>query len=145
MQQTFTKRYKNKPESVLENEMHKILWGLEIQTDHSIPVRRTEQVLMNNNKRTCQIVNFVVPAEWRQKAGQILEPCQRVKNAEEHESDSNTNHCLSTWNNPQELQKDWMIKGRIETIQTSALLKLAWVLETSGNLLLFSLQWKTIS
>ena len=29
----------HKLETVLENERHKILWDLEIQTDHSIPAR----------------------------------------------------------------------------------------------------------
>ena len=29
----------HKPESVLENEMHKIPWDFEIQTDHLIPAR----------------------------------------------------------------------------------------------------------
>ena len=29
-----TKKYMHKPESVLENEMHKILWDFKVQTDH---------------------------------------------------------------------------------------------------------------
>ena len=29
----------HKPESILENEMHKILWDFEIQTDHLISAR----------------------------------------------------------------------------------------------------------
>ena len=45
--------------------------------------------------------------------------------------------------------KDLEIGGRVETIQTTALLKTAriprWVLETCGGLLSFKLQWKTIS
>ena len=36
-----TKWYRHKPESVLENETHKILWHFEMQTDHLIPARRT--------------------------------------------------------------------------------------------------------
>ena len=35
-----TKWYKHKPESTLENGMHKILWDFEIQTDHSVKARR---------------------------------------------------------------------------------------------------------
>ena len=32
--------------SFFENEMHKILWDFEIQTDHPIPVRRPDVVLI---------------------------------------------------------------------------------------------------
>ena len=37
------------PESVRENEMYKLLWDLEIQTDHLISVRRPDLVIVNNN------------------------------------------------------------------------------------------------
>ena len=30
------------PESILENQMHKILWDFEIQTDHLISARRPD-------------------------------------------------------------------------------------------------------
>ena len=33
------KWYKHKPESILENEMHKLLWDFEIQTVHLISAR----------------------------------------------------------------------------------------------------------
>ena len=45
--------------------------------------------------------------------------------------------------------EDLEIGGRVETIQTTALLRTAWilkrVLETWGDLLSLKLQWKTIS
>ena len=62
-----TKWYMHKPESVLENETHKILWDYEIQTDHLIPARRPDLVLINKKKRTCQLVDFAVPADHRVK------------------------------------------------------------------------------
>ena len=52
------------PESALENEMHKILWDFEIQTDHLISVRRPDLVI---KKRTCRIVEFAIPADHRVK------------------------------------------------------------------------------
>ena len=55
----------NKPESESENEMHKILWNFEIQTDHLISARRPDQELINE-KRTCP-VDFAVPADHRVK------------------------------------------------------------------------------
>ena len=48
-----TKSYVNKSESVLENETHKILWDFEIQTNHQIPARRLDLVLITKEKRTC--------------------------------------------------------------------------------------------
>ena len=37
-----------KPESVLMNETHEILWDFEIQTDHLILARRPDLALINN-------------------------------------------------------------------------------------------------
>ena len=36
-----------KPESVLLNEMHKVLWDFEIQTDHLISTRWPDLVIIN--------------------------------------------------------------------------------------------------
>ena len=35
--------------------MHKILWDLDIQTDHQIPARTPEQEKINNNKKVCAV------------------------------------------------------------------------------------------
>ena len=53
-----------KLESIQENETFKILWDLEIQADHQILVRRLYLVL---KKRTCHLVDSVVPAIQRVK------------------------------------------------------------------------------
>ena len=56
------------PESVQENETHKLLWDFEIQTDHLISARRPDQVIVNKKKkRTSRIVDFVIPADHRGK------------------------------------------------------------------------------
>ena len=41
----------HKPESILENETHEILWDFDIQTGHLIPVRRLDLVLFNKEKK----------------------------------------------------------------------------------------------
>ena len=41
------------PESVLENEKHKVLWDFEMQTDYLILVGQPELVIVNKKKRTC--------------------------------------------------------------------------------------------
>ena len=40
----------HKPEPVLENVMHKILWNFEIQTDDLIPAKRPDFVMINNKR-----------------------------------------------------------------------------------------------
>ena len=60
------------PESVLENQTHKLLWDFEIQTDHQISARRLDQkkkkkkkkkIQKEKKKRTCRIVNFLFSAD----------------------------------------------------------------------------------
>ena len=40
-----------RPESVLQNEMHKNLWDFGTQTEHSISVKKTKLVLINMRKK----------------------------------------------------------------------------------------------
>ena len=55
------------PALVLENDSHKLLWDFNIQTDHLIPARRPDLIIINKKKRTCKIVRFAVPADYRIK------------------------------------------------------------------------------
>ena len=41
----------HKPESVLENEIHKTLWDFEIQTDHQIAAKRSDLVLITKKNK----------------------------------------------------------------------------------------------
>ena len=68
------KFYPHKRESVLENEMHKILWDFEILLDHLILVRRPDLILINKKKRTCHLINFVIPADHRMK----IKGCEKL-------------------------------------------------------------------
>ena len=45
------KWYMHNPPPVLENEMHKHLWDFYIQTDHLIPARRPNLIIINKTKR----------------------------------------------------------------------------------------------
>ena len=63
------------PESVLENETHKLLWDFEIQTDQLISDRRSDLVIVNKKKkkkkkkkkRTCRVVDLALSADHRKK------------------------------------------------------------------------------
>ena len=55
------------PAPVLENATHKLLWDFNIQTDHLIPARRPDLIIINKKKRTCKMVDFAIPADHRIK------------------------------------------------------------------------------
>ena len=55
------------PKSALENETHKSLWDFDAQTDHLISARRADLIIINKKERTCKIVDFAVPADYRVK------------------------------------------------------------------------------
>ena len=59
------KWYMYNPAPVLENDSHKLLWDFNIQTDHLIPARRPDLLIINKNKRICKIDGFAVPADHR--------------------------------------------------------------------------------
>ena len=88
--------YMHNPESVLENETHKILWDFEIQTNHLISARRPDPVIDNKIKRTIQIVDFAVSADQRikskesEKNDKYLDDGLELKETVEHEVDSDT-------------------------------------------------------
>ena len=73
-----------KPESVLENEIHKILWDFKIQIDHLIPTRRQDLVIVNKtknlpNSRHIHPGKLQTENQRKWKERQVLKPCQRVK------------------------------------------------------------------
>ena len=78
----------HKPESVLEDDTHKLLWDVEIKTDHQISARRPELIMMNKNERTRRIVDFAVPTNHRvklkecEKRDEYLEPARDLKKCE---------------------------------------------------------------
>ena len=45
--------YTHKPEFVLENETHQIIWDFEIEMDHLIPARMQEEKNMSSNGFCC--------------------------------------------------------------------------------------------
>ena len=60
------------PAPVLENNTHKLLWDIDIHTDHLITVRWPD-IIINKKERICKIVNFAVLADHRIK----LKECQQ--------------------------------------------------------------------
>ena len=45
------KWYMHNPATVIENDTHKLQWDFNIQTDHLIPTRRPDLIIINNKKK----------------------------------------------------------------------------------------------
>ena len=152
------KWYMHNPAPVIENDSHKLLWDFNIQTDHLIPARRPDLIIINKTKRIWKIVDFAVPADHRkklkesEKKDKYLELARELKKLWKMEVtivpiligalDIVTKGLLKGL-------EDLAVSGRVQTIQTTALLRTARilrrVLETWEDLLSLKLQWKTIS
>ena len=151
------KWYMHNPPTVLENDTHILLWDFEIKTYHLTLARRSDPIIINK-KRVCKIVHFAF--------GLTIE--QNWNNVKRRISISNLQ---SNWK-----KKLWNMKvtiipilieafgtvtkgslkrleevdggGRVESIQTTTLLRTARILrripENWGHLLSLKLKWKTI-
>ena len=146
------------PALVLENDTHKLLWDFNIQTDHLIPTRRPDLIIINKKKRICKIVDFAVPADHRINLKESAKKDKYLDLARE---------LKKLWNMKMMIVpimigaygtitkgllkglEDLKVGGQVETIQMTALLRTARilrrVLETWGDLLSLKLLWKTIS
>ena len=101
------KWYMHNPAPVLENDTHKLLWDFDIQTDHLIPARRPDLIIINKKKkkkRTCKIVDFAVPADHRikqkesEKKDKYLDFARELKKTVEHAGENYTNCNRCVWN-----------------------------------------------
>ena len=141
------------PASALENATHKLLWDFNLQTDHLIPARRPDLIIINKKKRTCKIVDFAVSADHRIKLKEYEKKDKYLDLARELKKLWNMQVTIIpivivTFGTVIKGLDDLEVGGRVETIQTTALLRTARilrrVLETWGDLLSLRLQWKTI-
>ena len=142
------------PTPVLEKGTHKLFRDLDVQTDHLISARRPDLIIINNNKkRICKIVYFAVPADHRIK----LKECEKKDKYLDLARELN-----KLWNMEVKIipividafgtETKGLLRGlahlevggRVEIIQTTALLRTARilrrVLETWGDLLSLKLQ-----
>ena len=135
---------------------HELLWDFNIQTDHLIPARRPDLIIINKRKRICKIVDFAVLADYRikesEKKDKYLDLARELKKLWNMKVTIVSIVIGALGTVTKGLLKgleDLEVSGRVETIQMTALLrtarKLRRVLETWGDLLSLKLQWKTIS
>ena len=120
------------------NDTHKLLWVFDIHMDHLISARRRDLIIINKKKRTCKIVDFAVPADHRMN----LKECEKRDKYLDF-----ARELKKLWNMlvtiisivigafgtvTKGLLKgldDLEVGGRVETIQTTALLRTARILK----------------
>ena len=137
---------------------HKLLWDFNIQTDHLIPARRQDLIVINKNKRICKIVDFAVPVDHRINLKECAKKDKYLDLAREMKKLWNMKVAIipivigafgTIIKGLLKGLEDLKVGRLVETIQMTALLRtariLTRVLETWGDLLSLKLQWKTIS
>ena len=146
--------YMHKSEPVLENDAHKLLWDFNIHTYHIIPARNPDLIIINN-KRKRKIIDFAVPADYRiklkecRKKDKYLDLTRELKKLWNMKvtiipnvmgAFGTVNKGLLMW------LEDLEVGGRVETIQTTTLLRLLRRVQVNwGYLLSLKLHFKTIS
>ena len=142
------------PAPVLEKDTHKLQWDFDIQTYHLISAKRPEFMIINK-----KIVDVAVPADHRkklkeyEKKNKYLDLVRKLKKKMWNMKVTFIPIVISAFGTvTKRLLKgleDLEVGRRVETIQTTTLLRrakiLGRVLETWGDLLLLKLLWKTIS
>ena len=79
------------------------LWDFNIHTDHLILARGPDVIIINKKRRSCKIVNFAIPADYRRKPKdcekqvKYLDLARELKKTMEHESDNCTNCDWCFW------------------------------------------------
>ena len=156
------KWYIHNSESVLENEMHKLLWDFEIQTDPLISARRPDLLIVKRKKRkkkkkrTCRTVDLAIATDQLkefEKRDKYLDLAWELKQKIYNMKLMVILILIGALRTiPKGLVKeleDLEIRGQVETIQTTALLRsariLTRVLETWRDLLSLKLSWENIS
>ena len=127
----------NNPVIVLENDMHKLLWDFNIQSDHLIPARRPDLIIINKKKKICKIVDFAVVADHRinlkksEKKDKYLDLARELKklwNMKVTIVPIVIGALRTITKGLLKALEDLEIGGRVETIQTTALLRKARIL-----------------
>ena len=131
------KWYMHNPAPVLENATHKLLWDFNIQMDHLIPARRPDLMIIHKKERTCKIVDFSVPADHRIKLKECEKRDKYLDLARELKKLWNMQVTIipivigvfgTVTKGLLKILEDFEVGGRVETIQTTVLLRTARIL-----------------
>ena len=120
------------PAPILENDLHKLLWDFNIQTDHLIPARRPDLIIINKKKENLQNCRLCrINLKESEKKDNYLDLARELKKLWNMKVmivpivigalGTITNGLLKGL-------EDLEVGGRVETIQTTALLRTARIL-----------------
>ena len=126
----------HKPAPVLENDSLKLLWDFNIQTDHLIPARRPDIIIINNknkkeNLQNCRICCPGGPPKECEKKDKYLDLARELKKLWNMKVTIGPIVIGALGTITKGLLKgleDLEVGGRVQTIQTSALLRTARIL-----------------
>ena len=131
---------------------------IDIHTDHLISARRPDLIIINKKEWICKIVDFAVATDHRIKQKDCEKKDKYLDLAKELKKLWNMKVTIipivigafgTVTKGLLKGLEDLEVDGRVETIQTTELLRTARilrrVLETWGDLLSLKFQWKTIS
>ena len=126
------------PAPVFENDTHKLLWNFDIHTDHLISARRPDLIITNKKKkRTYKIVDLAVPPDHRIKLKECEKKDKYLDLARELKKQWNMKVTIvsivigafgTVTEGLLKGREDLEVGRRVETIQTTALLKTARIL-----------------
>ena len=151
---TSSDRYTIKQNQIKE----KLIITRVVKTDHLIPARKSDLIIINKKKWICKIVDFAVPADHRINLKECAKKDKYLDVARELKKLWNIKVTIvpivigafgTITKGLLKGLEDLEVDRQVETIQMTALLRTARmlrrVLETWGDLLSLKLQWKTIS
>ena len=124
------------PAPVLENDSHKLLWDFNIQTDHLIPARRPDLIIINKRKRICKIVDLAVPdhrinlkeSEKKDKYLDLARELKKLWNMKVTIVPIVIGALGTVTKGLLKGLEDLEVSGQVETIKTTALLRTARIL-----------------
>ena len=116
------------PAPVLENDTHKLLWDFNIQTDHLIPARRPNLIIINNKKkkRICKI--NLKECEKKDKYLDLARELKKLWNMKVTIVPIVIGTFGTITKGLLKGLEDLEVGGRVETIQTTPLLRTARIL-----------------
>ena len=145
------------PAPVLENDTHKLQWDFGIHTDHLILARKPDLIIIKKKKEkkkksTSKVIDFAVPADHRIKLKECEKKDKYLELARELKKLWNMQVTIlpivigafgTVTKGLLKRLEGLEIGGRVETIQTTALLRIARILRR--DLLSLKLPRKIIS
>ena len=99
-----------------------------IQTDRLIPARRPDLIIINKKKRICKIVDFTVPAEKKDKYLDLARELKKQWNMKVTIVPIVIGALGTITKGLLKGLEDFEVGGRVETIQTTALLRTTRIL-----------------